>query len=118
MFVLLFYYPSAAISAINPSDIFIQTQKSFYRIITPEYAGFSCSFTSVYRCKLVNFETKIGHLLKADYETLIFTFRGRKMMVDTDLASLYDVPTKALKQQVKRNISRFPEDFMFELTRD
>jgi hypothetical protein len=37
-------------------------------------------------------------------------------MVDADLASLYDVPTKALKQQVRRNIGRFPEDFMFELS--
>ena len=36
-------------------------------------------------------------------------------MVDTDLASLYEVPTKRLKEQVKRNIARFPEDFMFEL---
>jgi len=37
-------------------------------------------------------------------------------MIDADLALLYDVPVKALKQQVKRNIDRFPEDFMFELT--
>lgn len=38
-------------------------------------------------------------------------------MIDADLALLYDVPTKALKQQVKRNTSRFPEDFMFELNK-
>jgi hypothetical protein len=38
-------------------------------------------------------------------------------MIDADLAVLYGVPTKALKQQVKRNIERFPEDFMFELTK-
>ncbi len=37
-------------------------------------------------------------------------------MIDTDLAALYDIETKALKQQVRRNIIRFPEDFMFELT--
>ncbi|MBN2173151.1 MAG: ORF6N domain-containing protein, partial [Bacteroidales bacterium] len=36
-------------------------------------------------------------LIKADYETMIFTFRGRKVMVDTDLSMLYDVPTKRLK---------------------
>ena len=47
---------------------------------------------------------------------MIFTFRGKKVMIDTDLALLYDVPTKALKQQVKRNHGRFPEDFMFELS--
>jgi len=58
----------------------------------------------------------MNELIKAEYETLIFTFRGRKVMVDTDLSSLYDVPTKALKQQVKRNIDRFPGDFMFKLT--
>jgi len=56
------------------------------------------------------------HIVKSDYETMIFTFRARKVMVDNDLALLYDVPTKALKQQVKRNQSRFPEDFMFELS--
>jgi hypothetical protein len=54
-------------------------------------------------------------VIKSDYETMIFTFRGRRVMVDTDLALLYEVTTKRLKEQVKRNISRFPEDFMFEL---
>ena len=38
-------------------------------------------------------------------------------MPDADLALLYDVPAKALKQQAKRNLERFPEDFMFELTK-
>jgi len=44
--------------------------------------------------------------------------RGQKVMLDYDLAALYEVETKVLKQAVKRNIDRFPEDFMFELTRD
>lgn len=57
-------------------------------------------------------------IIKAEYETLIFQFRGFKVMIDTDLAMLYDVPTKRLKEQVKRNIQRFPEDFMFELTKN
>jgi hypothetical protein len=56
-------------------------------------------------------------IVKSEYEILIFTFRGKKVMIDADLALLYDVPTKALKQQVKRNTSRFPEDFMFELNK-
>jgi hypothetical protein len=56
-------------------------------------------------------------LIKAEYEILIFTFRGKKVMIDADLAILYDVSTKALKQQVKRNIERFPEDFAFELSK-
>jgi len=54
--------------------------------------------------------------IKSDYEILIFTFRGMKVMIDADLALLYDVPTKRLKEQVKRNIGRFPSDLMFELT--
>ena len=51
-----------------------------------------------------------------NYHTLIFNFRDMKVMLDSDLALLYGIPTKALKQQVKRNIKRFPADFMFELT--
>lgn len=54
-------------------------------------------------------------LIRPEYETLIFEFRGQKVMVDADLAALYEVATKALKQQVRRNASRFPPDFMFEL---
>lgn len=48
--------------------------------------------------------------------TKIFVVRGQKVMLDFDLAELYQVPTKRLKEQVKRNIERFPEDFMFRLT--
>jgi hypothetical protein len=54
-------------------------------------------------------------LLRPEYETLIFQFRGYKIMVDYDLSKLYGVSTKVLKQQVKRNNGRFPADFMFEL---
>ncbi|MEI6723442.1 MAG: ORF6N domain-containing protein [Betaproteobacteria bacterium] len=43
--------------------------------------------------------------------------RGHKVMIDADLAALYDVPTKRLNEQVKRNAERFPADFMFRLTR-
>ena len=46
----------------------------------------------------------------------IFEIRGFKVMLDFDLAILYNIETKSLKQSVRRNISRFPEDFMFELT--
>ena len=55
-------------------------------------------------------------LIKSEYETLIFVIRGKKVMVDADLSQLYEVQTKRLKEQVRRNILRFPEDFMFELT--
>jgi phage regulator Rha-like protein len=45
----------------------------------------------------------------------IFTIRGNKVMLDFDLAQLYDVETRVLNQAVKRNINRFPSDFMFQL---
>jgi hypothetical protein len=46
----------------------------------------------------------------------IYLIRNKKVMLDKDLAELYGVETKQLKRQVKRNIERFPDDFMFELT--
>jgi hypothetical protein len=48
----------------------------------------------------------------------IYLIRENKVMVDRDLAKLYNVETKRLKEAVKRNLSRFPEDFMFEMTKD
>jgi hypothetical protein len=49
-------------------------------------------------------------------EQRIFSVRGQKVMLDRDLAELYGVGTKVLNQAVKRNIKRFPDDFMFKLT--
>lgn len=49
-------------------------------------------------------------------ENKILFIRGQKVMIDSDLAVLYGVTTKALNQAVKRNVDRFPHDFMFELT--
>ncbi|MBF0483297.1 MAG: ORF6N domain-containing protein [Candidatus Omnitrophica bacterium] len=49
-------------------------------------------------------------------ENMIYVIRGQKVMLDSDLAMLYGVETKRLKEQVKRNIKRFPIDFMFELS--
>jgi hypothetical protein len=49
-------------------------------------------------------------------ERSILLIRGQKVMLDSDLARLYDVDTKRLLESVKRNIGRFPEDFMFRLT--
>ena len=48
----------------------------------------------------------------------ILFFRGEKALLDRDLADLYGIGTKVLKQAVKRNIKRFPDDFMFELTKE
>ncbi len=51
-------------------------------------------------------------------ESLIRVIRGQQVMLDSDLAMLYGVETKRLNEQVKRNLNRFPEDFMFQLTHD
>ena len=51
-------------------------------------------------------------------EKAIFLIRGEKVMLDRDLAELYGVETRTLNQSVRRNLERFPPDFMFELTRD
>ncbi len=48
----------------------------------------------------------------------IYFIRGQKVMIDTDLAELYDVPTKRLNEQLTRNLDRFPEDFAFRLNQD
>ncbi len=51
-------------------------------------------------------------------ESLILTIRGKQVILDRDLARLYGVETKRLNQQVQRNLERFPEDFMFQLTKE
>ena len=59
--------------------------------------------------KLISIET---------IENKIFLIRGKRVMLDKDLAELYGVTTKRLNEQVKRNKYRFPEDFMFQLTKE
>jgi hypothetical protein len=54
----------------------------------------------------------------AQIQNLIYEIRGQKVMLDSDLAALYEVELRSLNQAVKRNIGRFPEDFMFQLTDD
>ena len=51
-------------------------------------------------------------------QNMIYEIRGYRVMLDFDLAGIYEIPTKALKQAVKRNPRRFPPDFMFELTNE
>lgn len=50
-------------------------------------------------------------------QNLIYEIRGKRVMLDFDLAKLYQIETKVLKQAVRRNIERFPSDFMFTLTK-
>ena len=57
------------------------------------------------------------NLTNVNIESLIRIVRGQQVMLDFDLAMLYEVETKTLNQAVKRNIERFPDDFMFQLTK-
>ncbi len=50
-------------------------------------------------------------------EKMIYVIRGHKVLLDMDLAELYDVDTKVLKRAVRRNMTRFPDDFMFEMSK-
>jgi hypothetical protein len=58
----------------------------------------------------------INPISQLDLEKRIYTIRGVHVMLDSDLAEIYGVPTSRLNEQVKRNIERFPEDFMFKLS--
>ncbi|MGP1489445.1 MAG: ORF6N domain-containing protein [Peptoanaerobacter stomatis] len=53
-----------------------------------------------------------------EIQNMIYTFRGRQVMIDSDLAYLYNVETKVSNQAVKRNLNRFPEHFRFQLTEE
>lgn len=61
-------------------------------------------------------KAKVDLITYDEVVSKIFLVRGHKVMLDFDLAALFEVETKALNQAVKRNIERFPEDFMFRLT--
>ena len=60
--------------------------------------------------------SKLPILKETNLASIIYFIRGEKIILDTDLAKLYDVETRVLKQAVRRNPDRFPKDFMFELT--
>jgi len=64
------------------------------------------SATSMFRLRVENIPQRI------------FTIRRHRVMLDAELAALYDVPTKAFNQAIQRNMDRFPEDFMFQLTEE
>lgn len=72
----------------------------------------------IYKIKIIAMAKKELQALVAEQKILnkIYAIRGEKVMLDQDLAEMYGVETKQLKRQVKRNIDRFPKDFMFELT--
>src|SRR4030065_667212 len=61
---------------------------------------------------------KQPHVSITTVERKIFLIRGQRVMIDRDLAELYGVETRVLNQAVRRNIKRFPDDFMFSLNRE
>lgn len=67
--------------------------------------------------KLESVETATA-IAPMDIRPLIYEIRGRQVMLDRDLAAIYQVLTKRLNEQVRRNIERFPDEFMFQLTKD
>jgi len=56
-------------------------------------------------------------IVQSEINSKILTLRGKQVMLDRDLAELYQVDTKRLNEQVRRNLDRFPDDFMFQLTK-
>lgn len=58
------------------------------------------------------------HLKQINIEELIYVVRGQKVMIDSDLAMIFEEETKYLKRSVRKHIKRFPDDFMFELTKE
>ncbi|MBF8259909.1 MAG: hypothetical protein HW377_2283 [Actinobacteria bacterium] len=63
-------------------------------------------------------DTLLSRLRAENIHQRILTIRGFRVMLDADLAELYGVPTKVFNQAIQRNAERFPEDFMFQLSRD
>ena len=61
---------------------------------------------------------RIATVRRAHIEKRIYFVRSQRVIIDTDLAKLYRVPTKVFNQAVRRNMLRFPADFMFQLTSD
>lgn len=79
------------------------------------------TFVSLCRRKLLNCDTNIVHMPQSHIPIervagLILLVRREKVILDSDLTALYGVETRRLNEQVKRNLNRFPEDFMFQLT--
>lgn len=63
-------------------------------------------------------DVAVAETVPVDIRSLIYVVRGQQVMIDSDLAMLYQVETKVFNQAVKRNIARFPDNFRFQLTKD
>ena len=94
---------------------FSSTERNFLLVLkTISPGAFPHHHAGAYHCLGNSGSGGTGH----NIEPLIKIIRGQQVMLDRDLATLYGVETKRLNEQVKRNIKRFPEDFMFQLTKD
>src|ERR1035438_116602 len=72
-----------------------------------------------WRGRRIDFMSAVSNVIPLErIERAILLIRGQKVMLDSDLARLYEVETRVLNQAVKRNADRFPEDFMFQLTQE
>jgi len=76
-----------------------------------------CHIFEINNITLKKEDTKM-ELVNNGIETKIYEIRGLKVMLDSDLAKLYDVETKRINEAVKNNPAKFPDDFMFELSKD
>ncbi len=65
---------------------------------------------------LINENINVGKYGMDDIKNLIYTIRGKQVMLDNDIADLYEVETKRINEAVKRNIERFPKEFCFQLS--
>ena len=63
-------------------------------------------------------ELSVIGLTEENIESMVYEIRGQKVMLDFDLARIYGYETKRFNEQVKNNINKFPEDFMFQLTKE
>lgn len=61
-------------------------------------------------------DDELNLITTEEIQKMIYTIRGKQVMLDSDVARLYDTETKKINQAVKRNIARFPEDFSFQIT--
>ena len=68
--------------------------------------------------KKVKMHEELNLTSTEEIQNLIYTIRGKNVMLDSDVAKLYDTETKKINQAVKRNIGRFPDDFCFQITEE
>lgn len=75
-------------------------------------------FYNIHKKGCENMENQLKIVNSEEIKNLIYTIRGKQVMLDSDVAMLYHYETKNVNKAVKRNIDRFPEDFCFQLTKD